>query len=49
MFWNMKKYESHFFIPVPLYGTSPLLFPTALLIMISMNAFFTGGNESWLF
>jgi len=45
----MKKYESHFFIPVPLYGTSPLLFPTALLIMISMNAFFTGGNESWLF
>ena len=40
MFWNMKKYESHLFIPVPLFDTSPLLFLTALLIMIAMNAFF---------
>jgi len=47
--WNMTKYEAHFSIPVSFFGTSFLLFLTALLIMIAMNAFFTGGNETWLF
>lgn len=47
--WNMTKYEAHFSIPDSFFGTSFLLFLTALLIMIAMNAFFTGGNEKWLF
>ena len=40
--WNMGKYETYFSIPVSFFGTSFLLFLTALLIMIAMNAFFTG-------